>query len=107
MATATPTIPSNDEFYKCQRCRKVVIAAEFDCHSCSPKITDHKNIEFDYYVITKDALGRERLLVKTMDGTLYSLIKREKKESDKMPLLQARNGIYKMRYYTLSQLSQK
>jgi len=41
-------------------------------------------MEMDYFVISKDSLGRDRILVKTMDGTLYILIKREKKESDKI-----------------------
>ena len=31
--------------------KKVVIAAEFDSHSCSPKIIDHKSLQLDYYFI--------------------------------------------------------
>ena len=45
---ATAATPSKDEFYKCQRCKKVVIAAEFDSHGCGPKIIDHKSLELDH-----------------------------------------------------------
>jgi hypothetical protein len=85
MASTTSTRPSssNDEFVRCLRCKKVVIAVEYDGHHCSPRITDSKHLEFDYYAISKDALGREMILIKAMDGTLFSFIKREKKESDK------------------------
>ena len=76
---ATAATPSKDEFYNYQRSKKVVIAAEFDSHGCSPKIIDHESWELDYYLITKDALEREKILVKTMDGNLYSLTKLEKK----------------------------
>lgn len=76
---------NNDEFVRCQRCNKVILAAEYDGHVCTPKTVNYKTMEMDYFVISKDALGRDRILVKTMDGTLYTLIKREQKASDKMP----------------------
>ena len=75
----------NDEFVRCQRCNKVIFAAEYDGHVCTPKTVNYMTMEIDYFVISKDALGRDRILVKTMDSTLYTLIKREKKASDKMP----------------------
>jgi hypothetical protein len=74
---------NNDEFIKCLRCQKVVIAGEYDSHVCSPKTLKYKIVEMDYFVISKDTLGRDNILVKTMDGTLYTLIKRDKRESDK------------------------
>jgi hypothetical protein len=76
---------NNDEFVRCLRCNKVIVAAEYDVHVCTPKTVNYKTMEMDYFVISKDALGRDRILVKTMNGTLYTFIKREKKASDKMP----------------------
>jgi hypothetical protein len=75
------------DIFKCKRCNQVFIQEEFDGHVCTPTITDAKEIEFDYYYFTKDKQHRENIVIKGMDGIIYGFIRREKKASDKIPLL--------------------
>ena len=58
----------------------------------SPSLTGVKEIEFDYYYLTKDKQHRENIVIKGMDGILYGFVKREKKPSDKVALFPSDDG---------------
>jgi hypothetical protein len=63
-----------------------MIHEEFPSHICTPIPTgEAKTIEIDYYVVTKDEQDRTVVVAKGMDGVMYTLVKRGKKESDKVP----------------------
>ena len=62
-----------------------MITREYDAHVCTPLTTGYKTLEIDFFQPTKDVLGRDVVLVMGMDGILYTLVKREKRESDKVP----------------------
>ncbi len=64
-----------------------MLAEEYDAHICTPITRGYETIEVDYLAETKDAVGQQTWLVKGMDGILYTLVKKEKKESDKVPFL--------------------
>jgi hypothetical protein len=72
--------------YRCKRCDDTFIAEEFDNHVCTPNFKDFRNFQFDYYYFTKDNTGRETIMIKGMDGILYSFTKREYSEHDKIPI---------------------
>jgi hypothetical protein len=75
------------DIFKCTRCRQSFIHEEFEGHICTPHITKlEQDIEFDYYYLTTDN-KRETIVIKAMDGTVYGFVKREKKDSDKTPLV--------------------
>jgi hypothetical protein len=75
----------NNNIFRCKRCYATFIGQEFDGHLCTPALKDMKLMKFDYYRITKDEMNREVIMIKSMDGILYSFVKREEKESDKVP----------------------
>ena len=51
----TLQVSDDNHIVKYNRCRKVVITEEFDCHLRTPLPTgDAKTIEVDYHVVTKD-----------------------------------------------------
>ncbi len=76
---------NNTGIFRCKRCHTTLIGEEFDKHICTPMLTDVKEIEFDYYYIIKDDLNKEVITIKAIDGTLYGFVKRERKNSDKVP----------------------
>jgi hypothetical protein len=73
-----------NDIFKCNRCKRILIAEEFEKHKCTPKLESVISIDFDYYYITKDKMDREEIVIKGMDGNLYSFVKRENKPSDKV-----------------------
>jgi hypothetical protein len=77
------------DVFRCKRCRQTFIQEEFEKHVCTPNLTGVKEVEFDYYYITKDQKHRETIVIKGMDGTLYGFVRRESKPSDKIPLFTA------------------
>lgn len=76
---------NENNIFKCKRCHATFIGQEFDGHLCTPVLKEMKLMEFDYYRITKDEMNREVIMIKSMDGILYSFVKREEKETDKIP----------------------
>ncbi len=59
----------------CERCKKTLVAEEYDNHLCSPLANGSKIIEIDYYIIHSDELGDIYIITKTMDGLLLTLKK--------------------------------
>ena len=59
----------------CERCRKTLVAEEYENHLCSPLANGSKIIEIDYYIIHSDELGDVYIITKTMDGLLLTLKK--------------------------------
>jgi hypothetical protein len=59
---------------------------EFNSHLCTPLPTgDAETIGVDYYIEAKDEQNRRVIVAKGMDGIMYTLIKRGKKELYKIP----------------------
>jgi hypothetical protein len=82
----TLRVSDDNHIVKCNRCRKVMIHEEFSSHICTPVPTgEAKTIEVDYYIETKDEQSRTIIVAKGMDGVMYTLVERGKKESDKIP----------------------
>ena len=71
--------------FKCDRCHHIFIEEEFDNHLCTPKLKDVYDYEYDYFYVTKDYQNGDTIVIKTIDGDLYSFINRKKKLSDKVP----------------------
>lgn len=74
-----------NDLVRCNRCGKSMITEEYDQHLCTPITRGYKTIEIDYFGVTKDRFGRQTVIAKGLDGILYTLVKREKKESDRVP----------------------
>lgn len=73
------------DFIRCKRCNKNLIDEEFDSHLCSPITSDYRDIDIDYYIITKEPkINRETILAKGLDGIMYILTIIPKKLSDKL-----------------------
>jgi hypothetical protein len=62
------------DIVKCIRCNRILIDEEFSIHICTPATKDYKEIMIDFYIITKDPQGRETILAKGLDGTMYTLL---------------------------------
>jgi hypothetical protein len=75
------------DFIRCKRCNKNLIDEEFDSHLCSSITSGYKDIDIDYYIITKEPkMNRETILAKGLDGIMYILTIIPKKLSDKLSL---------------------
>ena len=66
---------------KCIRCKKILISEEYDSHLCTPYVNGHRKLFIDYFLVTKDDKGHTALVVKDMDGIIYTMIKRSSDES--------------------------
>ena len=60
-------------FFRCTRCKKLLIAEECESHKCNTKVNDSKIIEILYYTIHKDKNGNVYIITKTIDGILLTL----------------------------------
>ena len=57
----------------CSRCKKTFIGEHFRDHVCTPRYSGSKQILIDYHTISKDELGRTRIMAIGMDGITYWL----------------------------------
>ena len=60
-------------FFRCTRCKKLLIVEECESHKCNTKVNDSKIIEILYYTIHKDKNGNVYIITKTIDGILLTL----------------------------------
>jgi len=81
--------------FKCGRCRDTFIEEEYDKHACTPTLKDVQKIEFDYYYVMKNGIGKETIVIKGMDGILYEFVRCERLVSDKIPFLPVRRNFTK------------
>jgi hypothetical protein len=75
------------DIVRCERCKKNLIDEEFKSHSCSPVTVGYKDIDVDYYIVTKEpSMGRKIILAKGLDGVMYTLTVRPRTISDMISL---------------------
>ncbi len=66
------------ELVQCSRCKSILIDEEYYKHDCTPKLRNVKTFSYDSYYTMKDNSGNDIIVIKTMNGDLFSFEKYDK-----------------------------